>query len=64
MHQEQYGMTMGNSLPSFMGNLFLDRFDSDMSKKLDNFPKICIRHVDDVAAIFNVQNVETLNKKY
>lgn len=67
--QQNEGTAMGNSLSPFMANLFMGRFETDLKNQLVYFPRIWIRYVDDVFAIFdtskcNIQNfINDINSK-
>lgn len=65
--EQHEGTAMGNSLSPFLANLFMSRFECDLKKENQFFPRIWLRYVDDVFAIFDTKKskieefLETLN---
>lgn len=61
---------MGNPLSPFIADIFMSNFEEVLANTLDYFPKIWIRYVDDIFAVFDLSKcsinrfLETLNTKY
>lgn len=52
-YEQRHGTAMGNSLSPFMANLFMSHFETEFKRNAKYFPKVWIRYVDDIFAIFN-----------
>lgn len=48
------GTAMGNSLSPFIAELFMSKFEEDLGNNLKYFPRVWVRYVDDVFAIFDL----------
>ncbi|KAJ8959003.1 hypothetical protein NQ317_003253 [Molorchus minor] len=49
------GTAMGNSLSPFIASLFMSRFETDIKEEFKYFPRIWIRYVDDIFAVFDTK---------
>lgn len=63
------GTAMGDPLSCFVANLFLSYFEINAKSVMDYFPRVWIRYIDDVFAIFNKEEnlqafVDKLNSFY
>lgn len=68
-YQQCDGTAMGNSLSPFIANLFMSKFEIDRKNDMKYFPRVWIRYVDDVFAVFDTSKcsiqdfVNELNSK-
>jgi hypothetical protein len=69
-YEQNEGTAMGNSLSPFIADLFMSRFEKDLQSELDYFPKVWLRYVDDIFAIFDTNIcqiddfISSLNHKF
>ncbi|KAJ8963809.1 hypothetical protein NQ317_000591 [Molorchus minor] len=63
--EQHEGTAMGNSLSPFIANLFMSRFETDVKEEFEYFPRIWIRYVDDIFAVFDtkVESVDSYISK-
>ncbi|KAJ8961586.1 hypothetical protein NQ317_013064 [Molorchus minor] len=63
--EQHEGTAMGNSLSPFIANLFMSRFETDIKEEFEYFPRIWIRYVDDIFAVFDtkVESVDSFISK-
>ncbi|KAJ8980435.1 hypothetical protein NQ317_002078 [Molorchus minor] len=63
--EQHEGTAMGNSLSPFIANLFMSRFETDIKEEFEYFPRISIRYVDDIFAVFDtkVESVDSFISK-
>ncbi|KAJ8939043.1 hypothetical protein NQ318_007674 [Aromia moschata] len=54
-------MAMGNSLSSFIANLFMSKFETKVKDKFEYFPRVWFRYVDDIFAVFNTKAISLDN---
>lgn len=70
IYEQHEGTAMGNSLSPFVANLFMGKFETQFKNNADYFPRIWIRYVDDIFAVFdktkyNIDDfVNQLNSKF
>src|SRR5436190_8298902 len=53
IYQQTEGTAMGNPLSCFLANIFMSNFEMKAKNTLSYFPRLWIRYVDDVFAIFD-----------
>ena len=46
---------MGNPLSPFIAGLFMSRFDTEIKEEFQYFPRIWLRYVDDIFAVFDTK---------
>ena len=69
-YEQQEGTAMGNSLSPFLANLFMSRFEKDLESSGEYFPRVWLRYVDDIFAIFDTKNcniddfINSLNNRF
>lgn len=56
--KQRYGTAMGNSLSSFVAEIFMANFEMGISKD-HRFPRVWIRYIDDIFAIMNKRKVDS-----
>lgn len=56
--EQQYGTSMGNCLSPFIANLFMSNFEMEFKREAKYFPRVWIRYVDDIFAIFDIKNID------
>ncbi|KAJ8976203.1 hypothetical protein NQ317_008281 [Molorchus minor] len=63
--EQHKGTALGNSLSPFIANLFMSRFETDIKEEFEYFPRIWIRYVDDIFAVFDtkVESVDSFISK-
>lgn len=52
------GTAMGNPLSPFFAEVFMGHFETDCKKKFAYFPKLWLRYVDDIFAIFDTKRCD------
>ncbi|KAG8301980.1 hypothetical protein J6590_108521 [Homalodisca vitripennis] len=52
-YQQIEGTAMGNPLSCFIANIFLAKFELNAKQNMTYFPRVWLRYVDDIFAIFN-----------
>ena len=58
--KQRYGTAMGNSLSSFIAEIFMAHFETHISKD-HRFPRVWIRYIDDVFAVLNKPTLDWIN---
>lgn len=53
--EQHEGTAMGNSLSPFIASLFMSRFEVEAKEDLEYFPRIWLRYVDDIFAVFDTK---------
>ncbi len=57
IYKQRYGTAMGNSLSSFIAEIFMANFETNASND-KRFPRVWIRYMDDIFAIMNKRKVD------
>jgi len=69
IYNQEEGTPMGDPISCFIANLFMSKFETNAKKVMRYFPRVWIRYIDDIFAIFdrdeNIQQfVNELNSFY
>ncbi|KAJ8962203.1 hypothetical protein NQ318_018172 [Aromia moschata] len=59
--QQHEGTAMGKSLSSFIANLFMSKFETEVKDKFEYFPRVWFRYVDDIFAVFDTTTISLDN---
>ncbi|EFA11664.1 hypothetical protein TcasGA2_TC008528 [Tribolium castaneum] len=68
--EQQEGTAMGNSLSPFLADLLMSRFEKNLENELEYFPRVWLRYVDDIFAIFDLSKctieefIKILNNRF
>ncbi|KAJ8962376.1 hypothetical protein NQ318_018360 [Aromia moschata] len=55
--QQNEGTAMGNFLSPFIANLFMSKFETEVKDKLEYFPRVWFKYVDDIFAVFDTKQL-------